>query len=410
MSKLSNKEAIEQIFDKMGSASSLEVDLNSDEFKFLALKIPNAQFRIELSTQHHISVSRVAGGGGTKFQLDRIASKASGAAPTPAAPPQLPSKPRPRSEKSAGLIPNKMQHTYQAPECLSDIMSALLDEVSHVLWFVGPTQCGKSLAARYAASELGMVLHQINCHDDMSAESFFGEKTIEVDPESGQNHIVFQDGILVRAMQEGLDEDGNEVGAPGLLFVDEAGAIPPKVAIALNRMLESDDARRTVTLEHDGGRIVRSHSRFRIIFAANTAGRGITDMNQALYTAQADALDISLLQRVSMTFRFGYDRKVERKILMEKTGNDRVAQDILKFRDAIRDHIRSGKLSTPFSTGTLVHIANAYKLFRDIPKAIYYTVYEHLMPEEVAVYNETAKVGLGIDISAKFTSADIDYM
>ena len=290
-----------------------------------------------------------------------------------------------------------------------DIMDVLLDDASHVLWFSGPTGTGKTVLAHYLANELDMELFQINCHPDMGDESFFGEKTIVVDPDTAQNKIEFQEGIVTKAMQAGLDADGNEVGKPGLLFIDEAGSMPT-TSIALNRLLESDDPRRTITLEHDGGRVVRSHSKFRIILAANTTGRGATDMAQALYTAQMDALDGSLLNRIAMTFRFGYDRNVEKHIAMEKIGNDKVVSKVLKYRDAIRDNIRAGKLSTPFSTRSIVQIADAYRIFMDLPKAIYYTTFEQLLPEEKPVYNEIAVAQLGKDILKEFVQADIDYM
>jgi MoxR-like ATPase len=264
--------------------------------------------------------------------------------------------------------------------------------------------------AHYLANELGYELYQLNCHGSMGHESLFGEQTIEVDKETGQNHIVFKDGIVVKAMQQGLDENGNEVGKPGLLFIDEAGAIPQNVGIGLNRLLESDDPRRTITLENDGGRVVRSHSKFRIVLAANTAGRGATDMQEALYTAQMDALDISMLNRIKMVFKFGYDRKVEKHILMQKVGDDKVVAQILKFRDAIRDNIRAGKLSTPFSTRSIVDIADGYRLYSDLVKSIYYSTFEKLLPEERAVYNEIAVAQLGKDILKDFVEPDMDYM
>lgn len=305
--------------------------------------------------------------------------------------------------------PQRHTHSYVPPKMAGPVMDALLDEASHVLWFKGPTGTGKSMLARYVARELGRELYQINCHADIGAESLFGEQTVEVDEETGQNHVVFRDGPVVQAMQCGLDADGNEVGDAGLLFVDEAGAMSPQVAIALNRLLEGDHARRKVTLELDGGREVVSHSQFRVILAANTAGRGATSMAEAAYTAQTDALDLSLLNRVTMTFRFGYDRSVEKQIAMEKLGDDKVMMSLMKFRDAVRDNIRAGRLSTPFSTRAIVNLCNAYRIFGSFSQALQYTVLEQLLPEERAVYLELATAQLGIEPSQS-DDTDIDYM
>jgi MoxR-like ATPase len=306
--------------------------------------------------------------------------------------------------------PKRHQHSYVAPKIAKDLIDVLVDEASHIPFLVGPTQCGKSTLARYLGSELGRKVFQINCRGDMGSELFFGEKTISIDPATKQNVITYQKGILEQAMTEGLDANGNEVSAPALLLIDEISACPAHIAHGLNRMFESDDPRRTIVLAEDGGRVVRSHSGFRIVLAANTNGRGATDMNSAAYTAQHDALDISLLNRVAVFFRMGYDKKVEQHILVEKVGDDRVVRQILQFRDAIRQHVREGGLSSPFSTAHLVHIADMYRVFHNIGKAIYCVMFESILPEERQVYNEQALAILGTDLLKEYTQADIDYM
>jgi hypothetical protein len=156
--------------------------------------------------------------------------------------------------------------------------------------------------------------------------------------------------------------------------------------------------------------VVRSHSKLRIVFAANTVGRGSTGTESAAYTAQMDALDISLLNRVAVCFRMGYDRKVEEHILAEKIGDDRVSSMVLKFRDAVRDLIKQGKLSSPFSTAHIVHIADMYRIFGDLGKAIYYVAFEFLLPEEKGKYNELAMGIIGKDLLKEFTVENVDYV
>ena len=402
MSKVTTERVIEIVEQIMGTSDRVEVDLNDPQLAEIAEAIPKSRVRLALSTKSNISVECPKDGSTITF--NRIGSMA------PSTSKAKTSKPASKAKPKAKPQAKQHQHTYVVPKMSKDIMTALLDDASHVLWFAGPTGTGKTVLTHWLCKELNRVLYQLNCHGSMGHESLFGEQTIEVDQETGQNHIVFKEGIVTKAMQEGLDEDGNEVGPAAILFIDEAGALPTNVAIALNRLLESDDPRRTITLENDGGRIVRSHSKFRIILAANTAGRGATDMSQSLYTAQMDALDISMLNRIKMTFRFGYDRKVEKHILMQKVGNDKVVAQILKFRDAIRDNLRAGKLGTPFSTRTIVDIADGYRLYNDLAKAIYYTTFEAILPEERAIYNEIAVAQLGKDILKDFVEADIDYM
>jgi MoxR-like ATPase len=400
---VSNDRVLEIVEGILGTSSSVAIELNDPALSEIADRIHKATVRRTLSMSG-ITVDFPKTG--SSITLNRIgATPAVRPQATAQEPAKQPAKPKKRP------TPKRHQHSYVAPSMAKDIMTALLDDASHVLWFKGPTGTGKTVLAHYLANELGMEMFQLNCHERMDDSSFFGEKTIVIDDDSKQNYIKFQEGIVTQAMQAGLDEDGNETGKPGLLFIDEAGAMPASVAIALNRLLESDDPRRTITLERDGGRVVRSHSKFRIILAANTAGRGATDMSSAMYTAQMDALDISLLNRVALTYNFGYNRNVEKSIAMEKIGNDKVVAQVLKLRDAVRDNLRAGKLSTPFSTRSIVQIADAYRLYGSMAKALYYTTFEQLLPEEQTIYNELAVAQLNTDILKEFASDDeIDYM
>lgn len=382
----------------LGKSDRIDISLSDPKCAELIGIIRKAEVRLEL-TRKNIVVDFPLGGKTMTISRHWMAKPASA---TPAAAPTT----APEAPKSKG---KRSQHTYIAPAIANDLIAVLADEASHVVWLTGPTQCGKTTLVRYVAGKMGRKLYQINCRGDMGSEAFFGEKTITVDSATKQNVISFQVGTIEQAMKEGLDAQGNEVGEPGILFIDEAATMPAHVAIGVNRLLESDDPRRTLVINEDGGRIVRSHSKFRIVLAANTVGRGAVSSEAAAYTAQMDALDISLLNRVAVTFRMGYDREIERRIVLEKVANDKIASLIIKFRDAIRGHLKVGKLTSPFSTKRLVDIANMYRVFGDLGKAIYYTTFEHLLPEERPVYNETAMAITGNDLMASFVAEGIDY-
>ena len=445
MNEVEFKELQTALEGLMGGASQLEIAANDPRIIPLIPELRKAKVRIELSVKSQIAMgsklnaakdangnpvdvftfSRIGGMKGSIKVTPAPVAPVSSPAPVRAAVP-APVAPKAQVSKESGDFLEEVetlatavaekphmkrsQHTYRPPAMIKDIIDVIADEASHVVWFKGPTGSGKTVAAHYIANALGRKMFQMNCHYGMSPESFVGERTIVIDEKSGQNCIKYQEGVVVKAMQEGLDEQGNEVGKPGLLFIDEAGAMPPQIAILLNRLLESDDPRRTMTLEHDSGRVIRSHSGFRIILAANTCGRGANSMADALYTAQTDALDISLLNRVAAVFRFGYDKKVEQSIVREKTGDDMVTVKILKFRDAIREAIKAGRLSTPFSTRHLVKISDMYRIFRDIPKAIYLSVMGQLLPQELVLFNEMIIAMFGVDIVKENVQDSVDYI
>jgi len=403
MSKVDVKKIIESVKDVLGSSEQVEVDLNDPRIAPYAGDLTKATVRLEL-TKEYISV-RFPTAGGDKV----IVSKIGGSGSDPDAVAEIPTKQKSTKPKRRPT-PKRHQHSYVTPKITKDVIAALVDEASMIPWLGGPTQCGKTALVKHLGEVLGRKVFQINCRGDMGSEHFFGEQTVEVDVATKQNHIVFKKGIIENAMVEGLDENGNEVGEPAILFIDELPSAPSHVVHGLNRLFESDDPRRTLVIDMDGGRVVRSHSRFRIVVAGNTFGRGSTGVADSVYTAQQDALDMSLLHRISLFFRMGYSRKVEKHILVEKIGDDAIVEKVLAFRNAIREHIVAGKLMTPFSTKNIVDIANAYRIYGDLGKAIYQSVLESLAPEEKTVYNEQAQILIGRDLINDYTEDDVDYM
>jgi hypothetical protein len=183
-----------------------------------------------------------------------------------------------------------------------------------------------------------------------------------------------------------------------------------EIAIGLNRFLESDSPRREFTISRDGGRTIWSHSGLRIILAGNTALRGATTDNEGFHTAQMASLDLSFVKRIFCCLSYGYNRAVEKHILLEKVGDDKVVMQILKFRDSIRDQIRAKELVTPFTTKDLIKIADAYRVWKDLGAALYHTLYGFLLPEEVAKYNEAAMLLSGKDLLKEYHDANMDYM
>jgi SpoVK/Ycf46/Vps4 family AAA+-type ATPase len=307
---------------------------------------------------------------------------------------------------------DKNRHTSRPYVHEKDVLSIVADSAAPLIQFVGPTGCGKTFEARRVAELTGRKFFKLSCHGDMSEKDIFGEKTVEIDAASGQNVVVFKAATLVQAMLCGLDENGNETGAPALLVIDEYPALPPHLGIAMNPLFECDDPRRCISVEADGGRQVRSHSGLRIIMTGNNAAGGATTMQEALYTAQGDAQDVSTRLRVDATFRFGYDKKLEKAILMEKVGDDKIVLALLRFRDMIRGHIKTGRLMTPFGTRQLVQIATLYRIYGDLGKAVYLNVMNKLGADERAVYNETFHAVTTRDLLKEYedNDPDVDYM
>jgi len=321
-------------------------------------------------------------------------------------------KEEPKKDKKKQVNRKKQKnHTFMPPFFHEDVLSIITDDVPVNLWFVGSTGSGKTAYVEYLCETLGRKLYQIDGRRDLDNSSFFGSPTVKVDKKTKQNFITWQDGKVIKAMQEGLDKDGKEVGPPAILFIDEAASIPAHLMIGFNRLLGSKKPKREISIDGDGGRTVVSHSGMRVICAANTIGRGLTGLGDAEYHAQADGLDLSTLRRFGAVFKFGYSDRAERNILYEKVVEDDIIEKIIKLRDAYRSTIKNGRTSTPFSTRDIVDIADQYRILGDLSKALYYSVFTKLQPEEVAVYNEQTMAVLGTDILQMVAgNNDMDYM
>ena len=395
------EKVIEKVIKLLGTSESIEIGMNDPSIADIVDDMAKARPRHELVTKHGIILEKPSSGQ-SNFSIRRVGA--------PAATPAVVPPERKNAEPKKTPTLKKSQHSYVPPAIVDDMIAVMTDDASHIIQLVGPTQCGKSTVVKHIAQLLGRKLFQINCRGDMGSEAFFGEKTIRIDEVTKQNMIDYQQGITEQAFEEGLDENGNEVGPAAVLLIDEAPAAPAHIIHGLNRVFESDDARRTLVVNEDGGRVVRSHSQLRIILAGNTVGRGANSAEESMYAAQRDALDISLLNRVAVTFRMGYDRAVEKHIASEKIGDDKVTALLLKYRDAIRAQVKAGKLTSPFSTKRIIDIANMYRIFKNLGKAVFFVCFEQLLPEEKPVYNEHAVAILGTDLMKQFANNnDIDY-
>lgn len=316
--------------------------------------------------------------------------------------------------KAVSVVPiDPCHHTFTPPPFADQFEKILLDPKPHNIWCWGPTGCGKTAFILWLGAKLGRRVYRINCREDMESDAVLGDKTLSYQQGADGSVcslIQFQEGQVVKAMREGLNDKGEETGAPGILYVDEAAAIPPQVGILLNRLLENDNPRRNIVLDADGGREIVSHSGFRVVFSANTQGRGANTVQEAGYTAQLQAQDVSLLNRMTCYFRFGYHKAAEKRILQEKLRNDQMVERVLKFRDAIRDAIKQGRLTTPFSTRHIVAIGDLYRVLGDLGEAVYRAVFEAVLPDELAKYNEFAYAHLGTDLLNKFQDSNFDYL
>lgn len=117
----------------------------------------------------------------------------------------------------------------------------------------GPTSTGKTSSIEYLAKRTGHRFVRINNHEHTDIQEYLG--TYVSDPTTGK--LVFQDGLLVRALRRG-----------DWIVLDELNLAPTDVLEALNRLL--DDNRELVIPETQ--EIVRPHPNFLLFATQNPPG------------------------------------------------------------------------------------------------------------------------------------------
>lgn len=100
----------------------------------------------------------------------------------------------------------------------------------------GPTGCGKTRFVAHMAARLGLPLHNVACHDDLTAADLTGRYLLK------GGDTVWTDGPLTRAVREG-----------GICYLDEVVEARKDVTVVLHPLT---DDRRILPLERTGEELV----------------------------------------------------------------------------------------------------------------------------------------------------------
>ncbi|RXH24347.1 CbbQ/NirQ/NorQ/GpvN family protein [Bradyrhizobium zhanjiangense] len=112
----------------------------------------------------------------------------------------------------------------------------------------GPTGCGKTRFVAHMAARLGLPLHTVACHDDLTAADLTGRYLLR------GGDTVWTDGPLTRAVREG-----------GICYLDEVVEARKDVTVVLHPLT---DDRRILPLERTGEEIAAPNS-FMLVVSYN---------------------------------------------------------------------------------------------------------------------------------------------
>lgn len=189
----------------------------------------------------------------------------------------------------------------------------------------GPTGCGKTRFVTYLAAHLGLPLHTVSCHDDLTAADLVGRHLI------GHDGTFWADGPLTRAVREG-----------GICYLDEIVEARNDTTVVLHPLA---DDRRMLPIERTGERLVAPDS-FMLVVSFNPG-----------YQHAFKALKPSTRQRfVSLNFDFPTPAQ-EHTILMGETACTPLVADKLVDLGGRLRKLKNVDLDEGASTRLLVYAA-----------------------------------------------------
>ncbi|MFZ2269300.1 MAG: CbbQ/NirQ/NorQ/GpvN family protein [Azonexus sp.] len=189
----------------------------------------------------------------------------------------------------------------------------------------GPTGVGKTRFVAHMAARLGLPLHTVACHDDLTAADLVGRHLIE------DGRTVWNDGPLTRAVRHG-----------GICYLDEVVEARKDTTVVIHPLA---DHRRTLPIDRTG-EVLQAPDDFMLVVSYNPG-----------YQNFLKGMKPSTRQRfVSLRFDFPSPAR-EEAILIGETGCDpMLAKRLVSLGNAIRT-LKDVDLEEVASTRLLVYAA-----------------------------------------------------
>lgn len=287
----------------------------------------------------------------------------------------------------------------------------------------GKTSCIKELVADAGFARY----YRQNGLEDMTTSHFKGGQVLSIDEKSMQGYVRFQKGVLYLAMIHGteLDENGDQilynpkgervfdssgepkvVGQPALYILDEFSVVPPSVLFSVfNPVLEippKPGHGRMMVIDEDGGRVVKSHPGFAVVWSGNLNGKGIETADHSGFTAQDNRYDDSTLDRIHAVYEFGFNLEAEAEIARYYLGDEHLVNNIIKFTENIRRSWCNCTVETLLTTRGIYGLCEQYNFYNcsgiqdPIHKAFNDCIFNFLRPAERQAWKTAFELVFGV--------------
>ena len=231
----------------------------------------------------------------------------------------------------------------------ADIKNIVKSKKFYPVFITGLSGNGKTLAVTQACAESKREMIRCNITIETDEDDLLGGYRLK----DGQT--VWQNGPVIEAMERGA-----------VLLLDEIDLASNKI-MCLQPILEGSGV-----YVKKINKFVKPKLGFNVIATANTKGQG-SDDGKFIGT---NVLNEAFLERFPVTFEQQYPTaKVEEKIVAQKLASagkrdQKFAHNLVTWADVIRKTYTDGGVDEIISTRRLVHIAEAYGIFRNKMKAI----------------------------------------
>ncbi|WP_406857821.1 CbbQ/NirQ/NorQ/GpvN family protein [Alsobacter sp. KACC 23698] len=229
----------------------------------------------------------------------------------------------------------------------------------------GPTGCGKTRFVAHMAARLGLPLHTVSCHDDLTAADLTGRYLLK------GGDTVWTDGPLTRAVREG-----------GICYLDEVVEARKDVAVVLHPLT---DDRRILPLERTGEEL-EAPDGFMLIVSYNPG-----------YQSLLKALKPSTRQRfVAIAFDFLPPEQEIPVVAAESGLSEARVKPLVQLAGRLRA-LKGHDLEEGVSTRLLVYCASLIAAGLPAGEAVLATMIEPLTdePDVKAALVEVARAVLG---------------
>ena len=246
------------------------------------------------------------------------------------------------------LVPNK-EDTFVPFGNYKDLKNIVKSGIFYPTFITGLSGNGKTLGVQQSCAELKREMIRVNITIETDEDDLLGGFRLQ------DGETVWHDGPVVNAMKKGA-----------VLLLDEIDLASNKI-MCLQPILEGNG----IFLKKIG-QFVEPKDGFQIFATANTKGKG-SDDGRFIGT---NILNEAFLERFPVTFEQAYpSAKIETKILdnvMSHYGlkDNQFTSNLVKWAEVIRKTFFDGGIDEIIATRRLVHIINAYAIFKNKLKAV----------------------------------------